>query len=64
LLHDGQVSQNRQEDTPEDDNKVQTLPLRYLPQAKSEVRQNAGPVVLSQMLEPDDIQDFVTRSHR
>jgi hypothetical protein len=45
--------QDRQEDTPENHGKGQTLPLRQVPEAKPEARQDAGPVVLPQMLQPE-----------
>jgi len=50
---DGEVSQNRQENTPENRRQRQTLPLRLLPQEKPETCQGASAVVLPDLPETD-----------
>ena len=46
-------SQDRQEITAQNRREGQALPLRQVPEAKPEARQDAGPVVLPQMLQPE-----------
>jgi len=48
---DGQGSSNRKEDTAEDRHQGQALSLRPLPQTKPQARQDARPVVLSELPE-------------
>ena len=46
-----ELSQDRQENTPENRREGQTLPLRHVPQEKSEAGESPSPLVLPDLFE-------------
>jgi len=59
-----ELSQDRQADTPENRREGQTLSLRQVPQAQPEAGQDAGPLVLPQLPNPERRTRIGVRGNR